>query len=127
MDKSQQIKDLYREAKTCLLALSVLEDEKTDHDRVFEILREMRDIISQPEQVRTQDKPSMRNENRPAFPTNGRMHSEMVGLTKREYFAAMAMQSLILQIDRYKAGSAIEFMCGDAVVFADALIKQLEK
>ncbi len=38
----------------------------------------------------TEDKPKMKNEDRPAYPTNGRMHSEMTGITKREFFIAHA-------------------------------------
>jgi hypothetical protein len=35
------------------------------------------------------------NPTRPAFPTNARMYDAAQGLTKREYFAAMAMQGLL--------------------------------
>lgn len=129
MDKSKQIKYLYREAETCLLSLSIIDEERTDYERVSEILIEMRDLASQPIQINTQDKPSMQNEDRPAFPTNGRMHSEMVGLTKREYFAAMAMQGILSgrneQVEQ--RGYPYHEVAVWAAEQADELIKQLEK
>lgn len=51
----------------------------------------------------------------------------IVGLTKREYFAAMAMQGLIGMYSRYDGDSpsATSMLCADAVYFADELLKQL--
>jgi hypothetical protein len=46
-----------------------------------------------------------------------------VGLTKREYFAAMAMQGIISD----STGLAFEEIAHDAVRFADALIAALER
>jgi hypothetical protein len=37
----------------------------------------------------------MENTDRPAYPTNARMNSEMNGLTKREMFAMAAMQGML--------------------------------
>lgn len=50
-------------------------------------------------------------------------HSEYGGLTKREYFAAMAMQGLLAQngYDRFDS------LAIDAVQQADALLEELEK
>ena len=36
--------DLYEEGKYCLHSLSILEDEKEDYWRLFDILKEMRDL-----------------------------------------------------------------------------------
>lgn len=77
----------------------------------------------------------MENNQKPAYPTNGRMHSDMTGLTKREYFAAMALQGLTnefwnehLQDVAEKAGSNIsKIIAISAVDIADELIKELER
>lgn len=45
------------------------------------------------------------------------------GLTKREYFAAMAMQGLLAQNDY----SRMDILANDAVKQADAILKELEK
>lgn len=45
------------------------------------------------------------------------------GLTKREYFAAMAMQGKASSLERECASSVAQY----AVEFADALIKELNK
>ena len=49
------------------------------------------------------------------------------GLTKREYFAAMAMQGLLSNsnYDIHEDG-AFDFVAEDAISFADAVLKQLE-
>lgn len=52
-----------------------------------------------------------------------------LGLTKREYFAGLAMQGLLALPDKGTFGSfdeAIEWMCEVSVKFADELLKQLE-
>jgi hypothetical protein len=50
------------------------------------------------------------------------------GLTKREYFAAMAMQGLLSNsnYDIHEDG-AFDFVAEDAISFADAILKQLEE
>ena len=51
------------------------------------------------------------------------------GLTKREYFAGLAMQGLLALPDKGTFGSfdeAIEWICEVSVKFADELLKQLE-
>lgn len=48
------------------------------------------------------------------------------GLTKREFFAAMAMQGILSDIDKYDAWDARE-VAADAVLYADELIKALRK
>lgn len=77
------------------------------------------------------------NQDRPAFPTNARMHSEAQGITKREYFAAMAMQGILasrsLQKALYRDVSAGLYedrthqnaLAAEAVMQADELLKQL--
>ena len=45
------------------------------------------------------------------------------GLTKREYFAAMAMQGLCTHSGDYHTP---ENLASDAVMYADALLKELE-
>lgn len=71
---------------------------------------------------------------RPAYPTNNRMFSAAQGLTKREYFAAMAMQGLVNRegwAERFNNeiadGSLVETLAIASVKMSDALLKQLEK
>ena len=61
----------------------------------------------------------MNNSNKPAHP------NDWVGdgLTKREYFAAMAMQGILAHGTREKAEAA----AFTAMIFADELLKQLSK
>lgn len=67
------------------------------------------------------------NANQPAFPIhdfvngNGDVQTGSIGLTKREYFAAMAMQGIL--------SSNLEWInvAVSSVDFADALISELEK
>lgn len=47
-------------------------------------------------------------------------HEDDKALTKREYFAAMAMQGLI-------ASGQIDCISEDAIIIADSLIEQLNK
>jgi hypothetical protein len=62
----------------------------------------------------------MNNSDAPAYPDN--WDAKLPGLTKREYFAAMAMQGLL-------ADSTVPtFQVAEhAVIQADALLKELEK
>ena len=46
------------------------------------------------------------------------------GLTKREYFAAMAMQSLLAQVS---INTSRDFVAAEAVIAADALLEELAK
>lgn len=71
----------------------------------------------------------LKNEDRPAFPTNGRMHSEMVGLSKREEIAARVLSGLVTG---YAANGMTptlnpEYTAKTALLFADELLKQLER
>lgn len=53
---------------------------------------------------------------------------KLVGLTKREYFAAMAMQGIVSLGGMYSNGDChAEKMANEAVVMADALIAELNK
>ena len=66
------------------------------------------------------------NANKPAMPVKIKSafnYCVYLGLTKREYFAAMAMQGLIAQggYDRF------DNLAEDAVNQADALLERLEK
>lgn len=78
----------------------------------------------------------MENFERPAYPTNGRMHSEMTGLTKREMFAMAAMQGLLSNAG-YTQGLEANYKnnvitdmnamaAREAIDMADQLLKQLE-
>lgn len=63
--------------------------------------------------------------NEPAFPMYseiGNLHA--TGLTKREYFAGLAMQGLLCNASNY---SQTDVLAVDALKFADALIAELEK
>lgn len=74
------------------------------------------------------------NGNNPAYPVHGgagddsRNHTLGGGLTKREAFAMAAMQGLIPSYQTYEDGygNAMSSLCGDAIAFADELLKQLE-
>lgn len=60
-----------------------------------------------------------------AFPFEAEDRKGNEGLTKREYFAALAMQALASNTElEYLSGSQI---AEDAVKFADALIEELNK
>jgi hypothetical protein len=83
----------------------------------------------------------MYNRNKPAFPVpctineNGiytTMSSvdggnDLVGFSKREYFAAMAMQGLLSNSVTYQGHSSESEIAAQAVWMADALLTQLEK
>lgn len=65
----------------------------------------------------------MDNQFKPAFPTDGRVSANQ-GLTKREYFAAVAMQGLLSIDDRDSIRSEKE-IAELSVSQADALLEQL--
>lgn len=76
------------------------------------------------------------NKEKPAFPTNGRMHSDMVGLSKREYFAVIALQGILSNpsnsnMDLMGVNTsgplgfiAANFAVKEAIGYADELLKQ---
>lgn len=72
----------------------------------------------------------MKNSEQPAFScitaenVGGKEYS---GLTKREYFAIMAMQSIIAWKSDKIYHTDKETVCRDSVIMADELLKQLEK
>jgi hypothetical protein len=69
------------------------------------------------------------NGNAPAFPSQLHVKSDLSGLTKREYFAAMAIQGLVRDIWQDTATGEIhgaEYAASLAVRIADALIKELQ-
>lgn len=69
------------------------------------------------------------NQDEPAFPTcdvlhpNGQIQYGSIGLTKREYFAAMAMQGLLAHDPTYEFTE----IASDSVKMTDALIAELNK
>lgn len=64
----------------------------------------------------------MTNPNDPAFPSEAEgVITKSFGLTKREYFAAMALRSCVDGYGNLQSGTAAK----DAVVLADALLKEL--
>jgi hypothetical protein len=69
--------------------------------------------------------------NQAAFPTELKLSNEADrGLTKREYFSAMAMQGMISTIETVTPSNALEVpvnVAKWAVLYADELLKQLEK
>lgn len=70
----------------------------------------------------------MENKNQPAFPPNaGWEHSEAIGLTKREYFAAKVMQGWIASFAGVREIPDPEVAARKAVALADALLVELEK
>jgi hypothetical protein len=62
----------------------------------------------------------MNNSDAPAYPDN--WDAKLPGLTKREYFAAMAMQGVLARAC-YRTGDAAR----QSIMYADALLKELEK
>lgn len=73
----------------------------------------------------------MTNKSEPAFPTRegwtedtGKYREDTGGLTKREYFAAMAMQGMITCPDYEGCEFTVSKL---AVEYADALIEELNK
>lgn len=64
----------------------------------------------------------MTQPNDPAFPVSPSDYSAKHGLTKREYFAAMAMQGLLASDTHY---THYTLMTDRAVDFADMLIEKL--
>ena len=79
----------------------------------------------------------MKNANMPASPAvymdntqgNGEMYCDQQGLTKREYFAAMAMQGILSNSTVVDIGSdhQMEWASKAAVFSADTLLNELEK
>lgn len=72
------------------------------------------------------NKTQMKNQNKPAFSValkdNGNaLHKDAMGLTKREYFAAMAMQGIIGKLNVHEYKDMAEY----AVNAADALLAKL--
>jgi len=75
----------------------------------------------------------MRNADMPAMPSgiqedhnNIAQEPLNLGLTKREYFAAMAMQGMLASWGQHDVAAADEIV-SDAVTFADALLAELER
>lgn len=52
--------------------------------------------------------------------------SGLIRLTKREYFAGLAMQGL-LSVNALYGSNNREYLVKDAIAYADELLKQLEK
>lgn len=76
----------------------------------------------------------MNNADKPAYPTHdeaeGGIYTVDAGLTKREYFAAMAMQGLLSNAywaSTNSLGIDHENCANHAIKLADELLKQLEK
>lgn len=74
------------------------------------------------------------NGDMPAFPTDkkykGRYDEELTaqlpGISKREYFAGLAMQGILANtFMKYREDRIFEIFSKDAVEFADALLTQL--
>jgi hypothetical protein len=82
-----------------------------------------RDADRGADQLRTEEMKSMTNPNDPAYPSHNKHH----GLTKREYFAAMAMQGLLAQESEAWGFGDKEKLATEAVAQADALIAALNK
>lgn len=70
----------------------------------------------------------MNNADRPAFPADtDRLPSGAYGLTKREYFAALAMQGLLAGSNWPGVVIGPCQIADHAVEFADALLAELDK
>ena len=66
----------------------------------------------------------MKNSDESAFPIVAEHGNYIFGLTKREYFAAMAMQGICANNVNYHADPAKASI--DAIRLADELLKELE-
>lgn len=62
----------------------------------------------------------------PIYRENGYVESGRLGLTKREYFAAMAMQGIFASKNTEPDASMLDIV-GDSVRIADLLIEKLNK
>lgn len=83
--------------------------------------------------------PNMENKDQPAFPIVKHFPDKIVtssGLTKRELLAAMAMQTMSQDLERFSFEEGVQsplfktkisFIARHAVVLADALLTELEK
>lgn len=79
----------------------------------------------------------MNNADMPAMPSNDRYKKTVDGLvsdglTKREHFAGLAMQGMLSATDEgdcrmHESGVFTGHLSRNAVEFADALLKELEK
>ncbi len=70
----------------------------------------------------------MKNSDQPSYPIldpNSSYYRE--GLTKREYFAGLAMQGVLASRQPYKARMTVNQVASEAIGIADALLKQLEQ
>lgn len=65
------------------------------------------------------------NKDKPAFPNKLYDNRTMNGMTKREYFAGLAMQGLVRSTIEH--GETVETQARVAVEMADALLSQLSK
>lgn len=69
----------------------------------------------------------MSNASEPAFPIQGNWRRDMAGLTKREYYAACAMQGLCSTYTIGRDQPELQSATAEsAVKYADALIAALE-
>lgn len=70
----------------------------------------------------------MENGQKPANPvTNNLYDPNSIGLTKREYFAGLAMQSILRYSMENEIPNVFTATASDAVDMADALLKALEQ
>lgn len=65
----------------------------------------------------------MENSSKSAYPILGDTLSDDIGLTKREYFAALAMQGILASGSIYPE----KILAEQAAIYADTLLKELEK
>jgi hypothetical protein len=68
--------------------------------------------------------PNLKNSDAPAFPTGRAVH-EIHGLTKREYFAGLAMQALSSNEGIFRWTS--EEIASKAMTLADELLKKFDQ
>jgi len=68
----------------------------------------------------------MKNSKLPAFPVNASipMHE---GLTKREYFAGLAMSGILSRSGNWNQVDDFGFVAREALIHADNLLKELEE
>jgi hypothetical protein len=69
----------------------------------------------------------MENSNKPAFPIEDSENATAYGLTKREYFAAMALQGYLSCWAGMNTSPSHKSAAESAVLYADALLYELSK
>jgi len=69
----------------------------------------------------------IKNKNRPINPVDSSHNEELSGITKREYFAAMAMQGMLPNYKTVRSDEGDKAIASLSVKMADALLEELDR